>query len=209
MSATELSILGVVVFLTILIVVYYAYARKSKKGGDNFMPGDAAVPSIREAMGEISQDLQSITQSASRLNQIGDRIATSYGSVDMGGPMNTARAILAESRNQMSQIVANIGALSRTTNKMTPTYQNALSLYQGLRDSDTPLRASAMALGKAGELIRQNVASTDGHLTIMQPHREALRADLAAGATQLSLLSAGISSLGRSLHFLGNTLQLE
>ena len=211
MNSAHTYILAVVIILVILIITYIAYGRRSteKKTRDRFMPGDAATPKIRSAVGSLGKDLACVSAHAGQVKMIGDRVERTYGSVHLGAALDTARTKLVSGCQGMCGITQSIGRLGKTLEIMTPTYQNALGLYKGLRNSDTTLREVAETLGTAGEQMQELVASTDDHDHTAQAHTAAAKNEIAMAAVQLRQVSCCLYSLVRSVSLLGNALQLE
>lgn len=210
MNSTTSCILAVVVVLVVLIVAVRAHRHYSKSGGQSaFMPGDAATPQLREALALLSGDLNSISRVADSVNGRGKKIEEIFGSLNMGPAFNEARLSLTGARQGMGEIVHSVKRLKSTVNSMTPTYQNVLGLYRGLRDSDKALWKAAKALDLAGVRLLDLVSSTDDLSNTGQPTTYMLRQELGSAASQLRQMSSCFYSLVRSVHYLGSALQLE
>lgn len=205
MNSATSCIFAAVIVLIVLVIAVSVHRHYSRSGGKStFMPGDAATPRLREAVALLSGDLNCISRVADSVNGRGRRIEGAYGSVDMGPGLNEARLSLTGARRGMSEIVGSIKRLKTTLNSMTPTYQNVLGLYRGLRDSDKALWEAAKALDLAGDRMQGLVSSSDDHTNTGEVHQE-----LGSAATQLRQMSSCFYSLVRSVHFLGSSLQLE
>jgi hypothetical protein len=213
MNSTTSCILAVVIVLIVLIVAVSVHRRYSKSGGkSSFMPGDAATPKLREAVALLSGDLNCISRVADSVNGRGKKIEATFGSIDMGPAFNEARLSLTGARQGMGEIVHSVKRLKSTVNTMTPTYQNVLGLYRGLRDSDKALWEAAKALDLAGDRMQDLVSSTGGspdHTNTGQPATYVLHQELGSAASQLRQMSSCFYSLVRSVHYLGSALQLE
>jgi hypothetical protein len=212
LTPTTSCILAAVVVLIVLVVAVLVVGRRRGPAGGRkgvFMPGDAATPKLREAVTLLGGDLACISRVADSVESGARRIERAYGSVDMGAAFNEARLSLTGARQGMVEIVRVVKRLRSTVGRMTPTYQNVLGLYSGLRDSDQPLWAAAKALDVAGERMQSLVSSTDDHDHTGQVHVYALKEALGGAATQLRQMSSCLYSLVRTIHYLGNALQLE
>lgn len=212
MSTADSCIVAAIVVLIVVIIAVIIRRRhwKSKDGNtDAFMPGDAATPKLREAVSLIGGDLLCISKVADSLESRGAQIESAYGSVDMGPAYNEARLSLVGAKEGMAEIVKCIKRLQKSTSTMTPTYENALSVYRGLQDSDKALWGAAQSLDHAGKRMQDLVSSTDDHTHTAQVHFYALKQELAAAAAQMRQMATCFYSLVRSVHYLGSSLQLE
>ena len=210
MSTTESCIFAAIIVLIVVIIGFLVH--RYYVGGDNkgsFMPGDPATPKLRDAVVLIGGDLSCISRVADSVNGRGQKIENNYGSVDMGSAYNEARLSLTGTRQGMAEIVNSVKRLRSTVKNMTPTYQNVLGLYRGLRDSDQALWEAAKALDLAGERMQNLVSSTDDHVHTAQLHIYQLKQELGTAATQLRQMSSCFYGLVRSIHYLGSALQLE
>ena len=210
MNSTSSCILAVVIVLAVLIIAVCVYLHYSKSGGkSSFMPGDAATPKLREAVALLSGDLNCISRVADSVNGRGKKIESIFGSTDMEPAFNEARLSLTGARQGMAEIVKSVKRLKTTLDSMTPTYQNVLGLYRGLRDSDKALWEAAKALDLAGARMQDLVSSTDDHTNTGQPATYVLHQELGSAASQLRQMSSCFYGLVRSVHYLGSSLQLE
>jgi hypothetical protein len=208
MNTTYACLLAALAVLIILIVL--AYERKwFGRGRDNFMPGDPATPKLREGVALVGGDLTCIVETARGIEALSASIEQDYGPIDMGPAYNEARLIMTGAQKGMAHVVASAKTLRASVKAMTPTYQNALSVYQGLRDSDAALWRSAQALDDAGKKIQDLVSSTDDHDHVGQPHVHELKMQLGRAALLLRQVSTCLYGLVRSVHYLGDSLQLE
>lgn len=208
-NATTASILAIVVVLALLLSILVVAVVRRYDARDGFMPGDAATPKLREAVALIYKDLSCICQAAGGVEQRGAKIEAVVGAGSTAGSnagsnagstaiSAEARATLSNARQGIKGIVSNVERLRATVETMTPTYQNVLGLYQGLRDSDQQLWATAQALDRAGaRLVSSPAMERAGNL------------ELQAAGEQLRQISTCLYSLVRSVHYLGNALLLE
>lgn len=211
MDPTTSCILAALIVLIVLLVAVLVHRHWSQNGDrrGSFMPGDAATPKLREGVSLLGGDLACVSRIADSIEGHGEAIEREYGSVDMGAAYNEARLSLTGAREGMTEIVRSVKRLRATLGTMTPTYQNVLALYQGLRDSDAALWEAAKALDLAGERMQNLVSSTDDHVHTGQPHVYALKQELSSAAFQLRQMSSCFIGLVRSVHYLGNSLGLE
>lgn len=209
-TADSCIVAAIVVLIVVIIATLIRRLRKSRDAGaDSFMPGDAATPKLREAVSLIGGDLLCISKVADSLEGCAARIESSYGSVDMGPAYNEARLNLMGAQEGMTEVVKSIKRLQESTSTMTPTYENALSVYRGLQDSDKTLWGAAQSLDHAGKRMQDLVSSTDDHSYTAQPHFYDLKQELGAAAMQMRQMATCFYSLVRSVHYLGSSLQLE
>jgi hypothetical protein len=205
----------VLVFLIIAVSVHHYYTKSSRRQGwRGFMTGDPAAPKLREAVALLSGDLNCISRVADSVNGRGKKIEEILGSVSMGPAFKEAHLSLTRACQGMGNIVHGVKRLKSVVNSMNPSYQNVLGLYRGLRDSDKALWAAAEALDLAGNRMQDLVSSTGGsHDPNMgQPATDTmhlLHQELDSAASQLRQMSSCFYSLGRSVHYLGSSLQLE
>jgi len=208
MSTTESCIFAAVVVLVVLIVaVFVVYRRVPNRASRPVLGGAATTLKLWEAVALLGSNLTCISRVADSVNGRGQKIENGYGLVDTGPAYNEARLSLTGARQGMAKIVESIKRLNSTLNRVAPAYQNVLGLYQGLRDSDQPLREAAKNLDLAGLRMQGLVALPDGRVGTEAPH--ALKQELGFAATQLRQISACFYGLVRSVHHLGNALQLE
>lgn len=192
--------LAIIAVLVMIIAAAMAFRRRRRSAEqDDFMPGDPATPKIREAVAIVSENLSIISQVADSLEGRVLRIEGSGSGADFG----EARQILSGARQGMGEVVRSIKRLRGAVETMTPTYQNALGLYLGLRDSDRALWETAKALSLAENRVRELVDSSDAE------GPADLKGDLGAAATLLYQMSSCLYNLVRSVHYLGVSLQLE
>jgi len=197
MSSTTSCIVAAVIVLIVLIIAAYVHHHYSKSGDKgSFMPGDAATPKLREAVALLSGDLSCICRVADSVEGRGKKIEGAVGESDAA---SEARSSLMGARQGMSEIVKSVKQLRTTVSSMTPTYQNVLGLYRGLRDSDKQLWETAKALDLAGDRLQSLVENSSDPL-----HQE-----LGSAGAQLRQISSCLCSLVRSVHYLGGALQLE
>jgi hypothetical protein len=199
MCSTKSCVLAAVIVLVVLIIAANVYSKRPKgppSDGGGFMPGGAATPKLREAVALLSGDLSNICQVADSVEGRGKKIEGDAGASDAAGE---ARNSLMGARRGMAEIVKNVKQLRATVGTMTPTYQNVLGLYRGLRDSDKQLWETAKALDLAGDRLQSLVGSSVDPL-----HQE-----LGSAGAQLRQISSCLYSLVRSIHYLGGALQLE
>lgn len=232
------AVLATVVVLVILAAGCLWGVRRARRRRAGFMPGDAATPKIREAVALVGRDLACISGVAAAVDARGDALERAGGAgaaegaaagdaVAEGAPapggaaaggaaaegtaarrdaLADARARLVEARGGVRGIVESVRRLRATLDAMPPTYQNALGLYRGLRDGDLALQSAAAGLGAAGArmLTRVGEAPEDEDAA-----EAAEAAELRAAAFQLGQMKACFASLVRSVHLLGDALQLE
>ena len=212
MGTTIACLLAIVIVLVVLIVAVLATRANKKRAAkqksaaqsrEGFMPGDAATPKLRVSVGQIGGTLARITHLADSIEKNGDVIKEAAPST--GGALDEANQSLAQTQSGMSEIVYSVRRLQTTLETMTPTYQNVLGLYRGLRDSDKYLLEAAKSLGAAGDKTADEVSLAGDQAETAQ----GLKDRLAESATELKDMSRQIRILVRQIHVLGADLQLE
>ncbi len=200
MSGPTYAVIALLVVLAIIAVAAWLLRRKGE--GSGFMPGDPAPPKLRSAVYMIGGDLDCIARLADAIEERGGgmeaRLAPGEGAVA------EAAQSLAGARQAITEIRFSVNRLRATIGTMTPTYFNILGLYRGLRDSDTAFWEAAMDLEAAGR--RMAALSSSAAPVALSP---SVREDLRAAGGQLGRLSSCLYNLSRSVHYLGETLDLE
>ena len=168
MNTTASCILAAIIVLLILITAVMIHRHRASRGGfgdrtSRFMPGDAATSNLREAVALLARDLNCISRVSDSVEGQEKRIEISYGSINLEPAFNEAWQSLAGARSGIGEIVDSVNRLQAAVKKMPPTYQNVLSLYHGLRDSDKAFWEAAKSLDLAGGRMQTLIFSTDGH----------------------------------------------
>lgn len=197
MSTTTLAYLLAAVIVLLIIAVAVIYRRRENR--EKFMPDDPTTPKLRQAVKFVGGDLDCIANTARAVKVKEEEIESSAGS-----PYPEAVQVLEGAQAGISEIVNSVERLRGAIRTMTPTYQNALGLYRGLRDSDRALWAAAKSLDAAGKQIDQIISDTG-----MSDDPGPDHALLVMAAGQLRQISTCLYSLVRSVHYLGGALQLE
>jgi len=199
-SSTSCIIAAVIVLTVLIIAVCVTYRAGDKKpSSDDFMPGDAATPKLREAVALISNDLGCISRVSDNVKIVGKQIEDGDYGQDDKDIAREAQDTLTSACQGMAAVVTSAKRLKATVDIMTPTYQNVLGLYQGLRDSDTAIWKTAHEIDlAAGRLQALVTDDTNG-----------LHQEMSTAAVQLRQISSCFYRFIRSIHYLGNALQLE
>ena len=196
MSDPTIAYLLAAVIVLLIIAVAVIYRRRERR--EKFMPDDPTTPKLRQAVKFIGGDLDCIANTALAVKVKEEEIESGTESA-----YPDAIQVLEGAQLGMAEIVRSVERLRGTIRTMTPTYQNALGLYRGLRDSDRALWAAAKSLDNAGVQINKIISDT-GMQESGTDH-----ALLVAAAGQLHQISTCLYSLVRSVHYLGGALQLE
>jgi hypothetical protein len=208
-SHTAPCVLAAIIVLIVLIIAVLVHRRFSKSGGtDGFKTSHAASLRLREAVALLNGDLSCISRIADSINTHENRIKEKLGAADMDTAFKGAHRILQGARLGMVEIVRSIKRLKSTISSMDHSYNNVLSLYQGLRDSDKALWGAADAIDLAGDRMQYFTPAAD----IKPDHKDlslSIQQDLASVASQLHQLSSCLYGLVRSVHTLGSSLRLE
>lgn len=182
MSSSGLC-LGAILVILIIIVAYFAWRQKSRRGVAAFTYATPATPRVREAVAGLFASLKHM-------------VALGRSFENQAAHLDDATAIVG-ARQSAAHIV---GALDRTEKSLSgapPTYANYLAVYRGLTSTDVALLNAADAYRYAGHEAQQLVALTPAGAPVGA--YAAMANTLLAMGNQLRQVVAAVHRLGVAL----------